>query len=128
MPAAGVHKEHELFYTGEYGRIWSSSLTQYSGSAYDIYFGSLGSSLDINIKSLIDELWYWYGTEEESFNDLPESLVNRLRKYFDAGNVDMNNIPESIYNEYRTYLVTIDRSVYSYDDRYWGLPVRAVCP
>ena len=65
IPAAGARKEKELFNTGEYVRTWSSSLTQFSGSAYDINFGSSASSLDIT---------------------------------------------------------------YSYDDRYLGLPVRAVCP
>ena len=129
IPAAGYRTDSRQLFAGVGGECWSSTSTNLNTSAYNLFFDSVGSSLDKTIMDYITELWYWHDDEEESFiNDLPESLADKLRNYFYSGKVNLDSIPESISNEYRTYLKTEDWGLVGGNFRSSGLPVRPVCP
>lgn len=129
IPAAGYRNDSELIFNGEYGYLWSSSITDMNYAAHCLSFNSNGSFLDLTIRSCIDEDWYWYGTEDENdFSDLPQSLADKLRNYFASGKVNLDSIPESIYSEYHSYFKTKEWGKVNHLARFRGLPVRPVCP
>ena len=128
MPAAGLRSDKGVLYTGQYGHVWSSSTEPNTPRSYCAYFDEHGSYLDFTVRNFVGEHWSWYGTEDDALEDLPESLAEILRNYFVGKNVDEYNIPESIYNECRTYIRTSDWKAQVSYQRYWGFPIRAVCP
>lgn len=129
MPAAGYRIDSRHLFAGVSGECWSSTSTNQNTSAYNLFFNSVGSSLDNTIMDYITDVWIWRDDEGESgINDLPESLADKLRIYLYSGKVNLDSIPESISNEYRTYLKTEDWGLVGGNLRPSGLPVRPVCP
>lgn len=129
IPAAGYRIDSRHLFAGVSGECWSSTSTNQNTSAYNLFFNSVGSSLDNTIMDYITEVWIWRDDEGESgINDLPESLADKLRIYLYSGKVNLDSIPESISNEYRTYLKTEDWGLVGGNLRPSGLPVRPVCP
>ena len=128
IPAAGYRSDSRQLFAGVSGECWSSTSTNQNTSAYNLFFNSVGSSLDNTIMDYITDVWIWRDDEGESgINDLPESLADKLRIYLYSGKVNLDSIPESISNEYRTYLKTEDWGLVGGNLRSSGLPVRPVC-
>ena len=129
IPAAGYRSDSRQLFAGVSGECWSSTSTNQNTSAYNLFFDSVGSSLDKTIMDYITDVWIWRDDEGESgINDLPESLADKLRNYLYSGKVSLDSIPESISNEYRTYLKTEDWGLVGGNFRSSGLPVRPVFP
>lgn len=94
------------------------------GFAYTLFFSERGSGFDSYVMGDLEELYMWYGTEEEYLGYLSDTLQAKFRALIDGGNSDINNIPQPLLEEYRDFMHR--RYKHSGSFRYQGLPVRAV--